>query len=194
MTSTNGPTTTVEPVEAMSAAKEPVGTGSAPLFAQLIGLALIGLGVVAVQHLLAARGAISGSSWLSATVDAVDGVQGSSPAVLTLGIVAVVLGVLLLPVVFKPRPRTSLTLAASTGVHLTPKDTARIVSSSLDDVDSITAVKVVATRRKVRVKATTVAPKDRATEVSSDLRQAAERVLAPFAKPPKLVISLDHDI
>ncbi len=191
MTSTSAPAT---PVEAMSAAKEPVGTGSAPLFAQLIGLALIGIGVVAVQHLLAAQGAISGSSWLTSVVDAVDGVQGSSPAVLTIGIVAVVLGVLLLPVVFKPRPRTSLTLTASTGVHLTPKDTARIVSAALDDADSITAVKVLATRRKVRVKATTVAPKDRAAEVSSDLRQSAESVLAAFAKPPRLSISLDHDI
>ncbi|MGJ9423070.1 DUF6286 domain-containing protein [Aeromicrobium sp. CF3.5] len=191
MTTTRGP----EPEgRAMSAAKEPVGTGSAPLFAQLIALLLIGVGVVAVQHLLVTQGAISGASWLGSVVDAADGVQGSSPAVLTVGIVAVVLGVLLLPVVFKPRPRTSLTLAASTGVHLTPKDVARIVASAVDDADSITDVSVTATRRKVRVRATTVAPKNRASEVSSDLRQKTEPLLATFSKPPRLAISLDHDI
>lgn len=191
MTSASSP---LEEAEAMSPAKDPVGTGSAPLYAQLIGLALIGVGVVAVQHLLVTQNAISGTSWLGSVVDAADGVQGSSTAVLTMGIIAVALGVFLLPVVFRPRPRTSLALASSTGVHLMPKDVARVVSSALDDADSITAVQVVATRRKVRVKATTVAPKDRGAEVSSDLRQAAESVLATFAKPPRLAISLDHDI
>lgn len=179
--------------EAMPPAKAPVGTGSAPLIAQLIGLALIGVGVVAVQNVLAVQGAVSGSPWLSAVADAADGLEGRSAAVLTVGVVAVVLGVLLLPVVFRPRPRTGLALTSATGVHVGPKDVSRVVKSAVVDVDSLSAVSVTSTRRRVRVRATTVATKDRATEVRDAVRTVVEPALAALEKPPRLSISLDHD-
>ncbi|RYI99195.1 MAG: hypothetical protein EON52_26450, partial [Actinomycetales bacterium] len=147
----------------LRAGKAPVGTGASPLVAQLFALALIALAAVAVQHLLVLTGTASGTSWLASTVESADGIAGDSPVVLIVGIVAAVLGILLLPIALKPRPRKGIALATTTGAHLRRQDLRRIVESAVEGTDAVTDVDVTVTRRRIRVTATSVATKDRDT-------------------------------
>lgn len=179
--------------DAMRAGKAPVGTGSSPLFAQLIALALICTGVVGVQSLLVSFGAVAGPSWISWTIEAANGIRGGSAAVLAAGITAIVLGVLLLPVVFKRRPRKGVELSANTGVHLRPRDLARIAESALDGADAVTGVHVKATRRQIRIAATTVAGKDGNTAVVEDIRTRLHPALAALERQPRVKVTVHNE-
>lgn len=179
--------------DALRAAKPPVGTGASPLFAQLIALALIGLGVVGVQALLVSLAVVTDTAWISSAVDAGDGIEGDSVLVLLAGIVAVVLGLLLLPVVFRRRPRKGLALSANTGVHLRPRDLAAVLGSALEGTDTLTDVRVRATRRKVRVTATSVAAKDRNGQVEDDIDARVAPALDALERRPRLTISISNE-
>jgi hypothetical protein len=179
---------------ALRAAKAPVGTGSAPLVAQLIALALVALGAVGVQGALADWGVIRQESWLAAAVRSLDGTRYDAPLVLVVGIVLAVVGLLLLPVVVMRRPRTSVDLDAETGVHLRTRDLARIVSDAVEGTDAVTDVDVKATRRKVKVRVTTLALKDRRDEIKDAARERVEPVLSALDSPPRLTVSVKHEV
>lgn len=177
----------------LPAAKSPAGTGATPLVAQLVALALVALGVVAVQHLLVQLGAVSGGSWLESTVDAGDGLEGSSPVVLAASIVAIVLGVLLVPVALKPRPRRTLALQASSGVHLRRKDLERVVGAALEGTDGITDADVSVGRRRVKVVAHSVATADRDAALESTVREQVEKVCSAVDPAPRVDVTLRHE-
>ena len=174
-------------------AKPPVGTGSSPLFAQLIALAFIGLGVVGVQALLVSLDLVSGQAWISSVVDAADGISGSSVLVLVVGIVSVVLGVLLLPVVFRRRPRTGVALHADTGVYLRRRDLSDVLEAALDGTDAVTDIRVRTTRRKVRVDATSVAGKDRDSEIRDAIGVRLAPAMDALARPLRLGVTVRND-
>ena len=177
----------------LRAGKAPVGTGASPLVAQLFALALIGLAAVAVQHLLVLQGAASGPSWLASAVESTDGVSGDSPLVLTVGIVAVALGLLLLPVALKPRPRTGIPLATTTGAHLRRQDLRRIVLSAVEGTDAVTDVVAKVTRRRIRVTATSVATKDRDAETTAAIDERLTSVADALERRPAISITVRHD-
>lgn len=180
----------VDTAAALPPAKEPVGSGSAPLVAQLIALALICLGVAGVQHLLVQLEVVRSASWLVSLTDATDGLKGDSPVVLGVGVVAALLSLPLLVVVVRRRPRTDLELSSTTGVHLRPKDLRRVVEAAVDGTDAVLDTDVSATRRKVRVKVTSVAGKDRTPEITEAVRAAAESALEPLQRPPRLTVTV----
>ncbi|SDS50325.1 hypothetical protein SAMN04488570_2023 [Nocardioides scoriae] len=178
---------------AMQAAKPPVGVGASPLVAQLVALALIALGVVGIQALLSTTGAIAQAPWITSALDAVDGTASDAPVVLVVAVVAIVLGLLVLPIAFKRRPRKSLELAAHTGVRLRTRDLARIASTAVEGADGVTDVKVTATRRKLRVVATSVAAKDRNGAVVDDIGRRLAPTLEALESRPKLAVSVRNE-
>lgn len=177
----------------LPAAKSPAGTGATPLVAQLLALALVALGVVAVQHLLVQLGAVSGDSWLDSVVQSADGVAGDSPAVLAAAIAALVVGVLLLPIALKPRPRRTLALTADSGVHLRRKDLTRVVEAAIDGTDGITDADVSVGRRRVKVVARSVATADRDAALESTVREQVEKVCAAVDRSPRVTVTIRHE-
>ena len=175
---------------AMRAARAPVGVGSAPLVAQLLALALVALGAVGIQEALVRTGAWKTSSWTSAVVDSVDGVRYDDPIVLVLSIVLVVLGLVLLPLGFKRRPRTSVALDATTGVYLRSRDLARVAATAVEGADSVTDVDVKAGRRTLKVQATTVASRDRKDDIAQDIRSRLTASLDALERAPRLKVSV----
>ncbi|RYB94721.1 hypothetical protein EUA93_10420 [Nocardioides oleivorans] len=179
--------------DALRAAKPPVGTGASPLVAQLIALAFIGLGVVGVQTLLVSLDVVRDRAWISSAVEAGDGIAGDSALVLVSGIVAVALGLLLLPIVFRRRPRKGLALRANTGVHLRPRDLADVLESALQGADTLADVRVKATRRKVRITADSVAAKDRNGQVKDDIDSRVGPALDALERKPRLAVTIRND-
>ncbi|MEP7091405.1 MAG: hypothetical protein ABI776_15000 [Nocardioidaceae bacterium] len=182
----------VDPHDAMRAAKPPVGTGPAPLVAQLVALGLVALGVVGIQEALVRSGIVSATSWTSATISGVDGLRVATWA-LVLGVALVVAGLLLLPIVVKRRPRKTLTLAASTGVHIRTRDLARLCEHVVAGADAVTDVHAKAAARRVRVTATTVGPPERNQAIADDVRSRLATTLDALERTPRLKVSVKNE-
>lgn len=179
--------------DALRAAKPPVGVGASPLVAQLIAIGLVALGAVGVQALLSSTGAITQGPWTTAAVDAVDGLASDSPVVLVVAVVAVVLGLLVLPIAFKRRPRKALELDAATGVRLRTHDLTRLARAAVEGADGVTDVRVTSTRRRLRVVATSVAAKDRNGAITSDIEHRLQPTLSAFERAPRLAVSVRNE-
>lgn len=179
--------------DVMRAAKAPVGRGSLPLVAGLVALGLVALGALAVHDALAVSGAVDRDPVTTGVLDALDGLAHDAPVVLGVGIVAAVLGLLLLPVALGRRPRTSVDLDAATGVHLLTGDLERVVAGAVEGTDSVTDVSVRATRRKVAVHVTSLAPRAQRDEVVRRTRERVDPVLAALASPPRTSVTVRHE-
>lgn len=179
--------------DALRAAKPPVGVGASPLVAQLIAIALVALGVVGVQALLSETGAISQAPWIRTALDAVDGTGSDAPVVLVVAIVAVVLGLLVLPIAFKRRPRKAIELDAQTGVRLRTRDLSRLAKAAVEGADGVTDVRVTSSRRKLRVVATSVAAKDRDAAIRSDVESRLQPTLRALQHGPRLSVSVRNE-
>lgn len=179
------PTAATGTDSAVAAAKPPVGVGASPLVAQLLAVGLVALGVVGVQDLLARTGVLAGEPWLDTALGAVDGVTSDSPWVLVGGVAAAVVGLLLLPVPFRRRPRKALELRATTGVRLRTQDLSRLVRGSLEAVDGVTDVEVHSSGRSLKVTAATVVSDERRAQVARELREQLEPTLEALQKAPR---------
>lgn len=180
--------------QSLRAAKAPVGVGSAPLVAQLIALGLVVLGAVGVQAALSAWGLVGQGSWVEGLLESLDGTQYDEPLVLVAGILLALAGLLLAPVVVLRRPRTSVDLDAETGVHLRTRDLSRVLADAVEGTDAVTDVSVKASRRRVRVRVTTLALRDRSDEIRSATQERVEPVLAALSSPPRLTVSVKHEV
>lgn len=179
------PTAATGTDSAVAAAKPPVGVGASPLVAQLLAVGLVALGVVGVQDLLARTGVLAQEPWLDTALGAVDGVTSDSPWVLVGGVAAAVVGLLLLPVPFRRRPRKALELRATTGVRLRTQDLSRLVRGSLEAVDGVTDVQVHSSGRSLKVTAATVVSDERRAQVARELREQLEPTLEALQKAPR---------
>lgn len=174
----------------VAAAKPPVGVGATPLVAQLLALGLVALGVVGVQDLLARTGLLGQAPWLDRGVEQVEGVPADSPWVLVGGIVAVVLGVLLLSLVLRRRPRTTIELRASTGVRLRTPDLPRLVRDPVEAVDGVIDVDVRATRRTLRVDVATAVPAGERDRLQREVQEQLRHTLDALEDAPRTKIRL----
>lgn len=179
-----------DPADALSPAKPAVGTGASPLVAQLFALALVALGAVGVQEALVRWGWISSPSWTSAVLDALDGVEGSSALVLVVGVVAIVLGLLLLAVALRRRPRRGVQVGATTNVDLRTRDVESMARVLLDGPGAVTDARVRASRRRVVVKAVSGADDDQLGAVRDDVRERLRPLLAALEHTPRLKVSV----
>ena len=185
--------TTEQDRPVLKAAKAPVGVGSAPLVAQLLALVLVVLGVVLVREALVLAGAVAGSAWTTSIIDSVDGTRLTDPLVLVAGIVLAVVGLLLLPVGLLRRPRRSVALEAQTGVYLRTKDLAKVAKSAVEGADAVTDVAVEASRRALKVRASTVAGKDRNDEIARDVRERLASSLEAVEHTPRARVSVRNE-
>ncbi len=185
--------TTEQDRPVLKAAKAPVGVGSAPLVAQLLALVLVVLGVVLVREALVLAGAVAGSAWTTSILDSVDGTRLTDPLVLVAGIVLAVVGLLLLPVGLLRRPRRSVALEAQTGVYLRTKDLAKVAKSAVEGADAVTDVSVEASRRALKVRASTVAGKDRNDEIARDVRERLASSLEAVEHTPRARVSVRNE-
>lgn len=175
---------------AMGAAKAPLGTGATPLVAQLVALGLVALGVVGLQDVLARTDLVTQQPWLDTTVAALDGTRSGSAWVLVGGLVAVLLGLVLLATALRRRPRRSLELRAATGVRLRTSGLAKLVRHRLASVDGVTEVDVRARRRRLRVVATGVVRDQRRDAVVAELERRLEPTLHALENPPRIRVKL----
>lgn len=183
-----------DPNEAMSAARPRVGTGTAPLFGLLLALLLAALGVVGIQEALVRSGAVGAGSWTSAALDAVDGVEAAGWMVPVFGVL-VILGLLILPVVVMRRPRKTVTLAARTGVYLRTGDLGRIADSLVDGTDGVLDVHSSATRRRIRIRATTTTSAGGGTSpvAPRDIEARLAPCLSALEHPPRVKVDLRNE-
>lgn len=184
--------TTPPAADALRPAKPPVGLGSAPLVAQLFALLLVVLGAIAVQDTVSRAGWISQASWIDTLTDSFGTVSSSDPLVLVVAVVAAVLGVLLLPVPFMRRPRTSVPLRSETGVHLRTRDLRKVVAHTLEGTDAVTDTSVRTNRRTVKVVVTTLAAKDRNAEIAQSVRDRLAPTLEALEKAPRLKVGVKN--
>ncbi|MGI8523443.1 MAG: DUF6286 domain-containing protein [Nocardioides sp.] len=181
-----------DPGEAMTAARQPVGTGASPLLGLLVALGLIALGVVGVQEALVRSGAVNGSSWTSGVLSWLNGVHSADWMVVVF-VVAALLGLLLLRVVFWPRPRKTLALRANTGVFLRTQDLARVAISLIEGIDGVTDCNAKASRSRLKVTVTTVEPKERNGALSDRVREGLSPCLQPLARAPKASVNIRNE-
>lgn len=173
----------------MTAAKARVGVGAAPLIGQLLALALISIGVVAIRDVLVATGVITGQPWIPTAIAAVDGLT-PQPWLVAAAVAAIILGVVVLIAALKPRPRKVVPLTSATGVYLRTGDVATVAQHAAADVDGITHARASATQRAVTVTADTTAPHDLQRAVRAAVTQAVTEALAGLERPPTVKVTL----
>lgn len=173
----------------MTAARPRVGVGAAPLIAQLLALALIGLGVIAIRDVLVVTGVLTGQPWIPAAISAVDGLT-SQPWLVAVAAAAIVLGVIVLIAAVKPRPRKVVPLTSASGVYLRTGDVAAVAQHAAADVDGITHARVSATAQAVTVTADTTAPSDQHSAVRGAVTQAVNDALTGLERPPSVKVTL----
>jgi len=181
-----------DPGEAMTAARSPVGTGPAPLFGLLLAVGLIALGVLGVQEALVRSGAVDATSWTSWVLTHLDGLR-SAFWMLVVFVVAVLIGLLLLAVAFRRRPRKTVAVRANTGVYLRTQDLARMADDIIEGTDGVTDVSCSARRGRLRVNVTTVEPKERNSTVRDSVRERLAPCLATLARAPRVSVHIRNE-
>ena len=169
--------------QALPAAKTPVSSGAITGLGLVLAVVLTAVGVVAVRDALVYAGVLHGTPLLALAARATNGV---TPAVwmVPVGVVLALLGLWLLVMALRPRPRKAVTLTAQTGVYLRPKDVSRLAETAAERVDGVLDVHVSATPKTANV--TVRSTGDQAT--GDRVRDAITTRLAPLENPPTLKI------
>jgi len=173
----------------LTAAKQPVGTGQIAWIGQFFAILLIMVGVIGVREAVLAARWTSGSSWFDSVARRASSGFGQSAWLLSIGIVAVFIGIALVVSALRPRPKRTLALASETGVFLTRRGIQNYVHRCADDVDGVTAVRVDASRRRVVVRVTATDPESVGPAVDAAVSQA----LLALTIPPAVVIRTRRD-
>lgn len=184
-------TDTGSAAETLPAARTPVGTGPTPLYAQLIALALIVIGVILIRDALVSAGAIGAERWSYRVLSWASGMQPAA-WLLPASVVVIILGVLLVVLVVKPRPRKAVALNSKTGVFLRTRDLARVAREVVSEVDGITAASASAGRRVLSVHATTITDPGIDEEVTTAVEERLAPTLSALENPPRLKVGLRH--
>ncbi len=172
----------------LGAAKAPVRPGVLSLLGLLLAVVVTALGVVAVRDALTWGGVLSGDPWLRQAGLAVNG-RGASPWLVPVAIVVILIGLWLLVVALRRRPRPATRLRAQTGVYLQTRDVARLSRSAAESVGGVLSADTRASRRAVGVTVTTTG--DEST--SAAVQEAVTRRLSALDSPPKVTVTTHTD-
>lgn len=104
----------------------------------VLGLALVGVAVVAVHDLAVDRGWASGQSWIGTVVDRLDGLRADVP-VLVAGIVAAVVGLWLVWLAVKPAAPTHDTTPGEADVWITPRAVRALAAGAAESTPGVAA-------------------------------------------------------
>lgn len=175
--------------QAMRPAKQPLGTGSTPVVGLVLALALIALGAVGIEEAVVRSGLSSAPSWTEAVANAVD--DRTAPGwLVVVGGALVLTGLALLVVVVRRRPRTSLSMRATTGVYLETDDLARIVSTTIEGLEGATDTRVSTTRRRIDVRVTTISKQGTNQNIDAAVRARLEPVLSALDRAPRVKVAV----
>lgn len=166
-----------------AAAPPPLAPAAAHYVGVISALLVIALGAVGIRDGIAAAGWISGPSWTQAAVDWFDG-QSAHGWMVPVGVLAAVLGLVLIGTALSPRRRTAIPVNATTSVYLDVSDTAKLAAAAARVVPGVTKAHASATRRAVKVTARTTGPDVTTDAITSAVRAA----LQPLSSPPRIAV------
>lgn len=170
-------------------AKTPVGAGAQPVLGIIWSLAVLALGIVCVRDALVYAGVLSGQPWLEAATSRLDG-ETAQDWMIPVGAGVALLGLLLVLGAFRRRPSRGTRLTASTGVYLSRGSVQRLTKAAAAGVDGVDTTAVSASRRKVRVEATTFT--DQPEQTKQRIEEAVRRRLSPLEAPPSIRVTVQR--
>jgi len=176
---------------AVPAARQPLGTPGVALLGPLLALAVVALGVAGVHDGLGYAGALGGRPWLAQLSDHL-GVTSPDRGVVAWGVVAALVGLVLLSFALGRRPRPPHQVSGPVPLFLTDRDVALLASTAARDVDGVLKVGARATRRSVALRVTTTANGPDPT-IDDAVAAAVTARLAPLQQPPRVrVTATEH--
>lgn len=152
--------------------------------ALLVALVLVGLGVLGVHDLLAARGGLGGRPWLSSLADDLDGL---TPTWWTtaLGVVVALIGLALLWIALRPARRTHQATSMDDGdVWISKRAVGRLAEQAAVRTAGIESAAVDVRRRKIVVRATTGAASMAVEQVRDRVQENVRSALDGFSPLP----------
>ncbi|WP_295629604.1 DUF6286 domain-containing protein [uncultured Corynebacterium sp.] len=128
----------------------PLAAPAARPVAYLVVVALAAIGVVAAHDLLVRLGALDRPELVAAAVDALDD-RGWDQVAPVASVIAIILGVALLFVAFKPRRRTHLRISGEADMWARPIDVGRIASAAARRIPGVVDARTAVHRRSAVV-------------------------------------------
>ncbi|MBO1768333.1 DUF6286 domain-containing protein [Allobranchiibius sp. GilTou38] len=162
----------------MSTRNTPRATPVAAVTGLLVAAALIALAVIGLHDLLVTQGWAAGHAWARG---AIDGVNHSTRAdwVVPLAVLALLVGVLLLYVSFKPRRSTHQLVPdedESADVWIAPAALGRLAKAAGEDVPGVLQAHSKVSRRRVRVRLHTTPGAEQDQIVQTATKQIHDRI------------------
>ena len=159
------------------AGQEPRATPAARWLAVLLGLALVALGVVAGREMWMRRSdGASWPSWLDPVLEMV-AENRFQPWMTWASIIAVVVGLILIVVAFKPRARTHRRLASTTSLWARPVDIARLTTATAKRTPGVGSA---STRVSGKTVTAEVQANSTADGVAESIRSSIESTVGPL--------------
>lgn len=155
-------------------AREPRGNPAARYLGVIIGLLLLALGLVAGRELWLRNSDVGWRSWLDPVFGFFRGLE-FQPWMGWVGIGLVVLGLLLLIIALKPRPRTHRALKSPVSIWARPVDIARYATANARRTPGVRSASTSVKRRTATLEVTAVAP-------DSEVRPALEETVGTRLK------------
>ena len=163
----------------------PVAAAGASKIAVVLALVLAAVGVVAVRDAVIGLGWASGSTWLPAVADTIDGV---SPGgwLIPAGVALAVVGLALMVVALSPRRRTAVAVRAETPVYLTVDGIAKLATARARDVAGLVDARATASRRRVVLRCRVT--RDDSGALRRTVADAVTQTLGALERPPRVVV------
>lgn len=152
-----------------------------------LSLSVAALGVIGIRDGIVAAGWVGGSMWTANAVNWIDGLS-FAPWMIPAGVIALLLGVVLVIMALAPRRTTAVPVAGQTSVVISHRDIARIAQSAARTVPGVIDANADSTRRTVTVRARTLGQGD--STITSVVSQAVSASLAALATQPKIVVRI----
>ncbi len=172
-------------------AKQRTGAGPIGWVGPLMALLLTLVGLVLLRDAIfaPAGGSTSGwpagqPSWLGSATSALDGTAAAGWMVVV-GVVLALVGLYLLVVALRRRPRRAIPLAGDSGAYLLVADVARRAGAAASDVDGVLSASASATRHRVTITAETTGGST-GQRISDEVRAAVSESLKALASPPQV--------
>lgn len=152
------------------AAGPPRRAGLIGALSVLLALAVAGLGGALLREALVIGGVVEGSAWLSQASDALDGLAPSA-TIFVAGMVAFLVGLVLVWIAVRRRSRTARRLAAATGAYLDRRSLVPLAEAHASRVAGVVSAHARIARGRLRLDVLA------ATEAAHDVENAVAEVV-----------------